>query len=119
MGEGTRHVRPDRRSERGNVIVIAGYDASPIDGTDGLLNQMTKAVLERALQAEMTHHLGYERDDPAGHAATSFAGAVILSALARRWTIAVAFLAVAIAFSRSYVGDHYFGDVLGAGEAWR
>jgi putative transposase len=28
---------------------------------------MTKAVLERALQAEMTHHLGYERDDPAGH----------------------------------------------------
>src|SRR4051794_41651619 len=28
---------------------------------------MTKAVLERALQAEMTHHLGYDRDDPAGH----------------------------------------------------
>ena len=28
---------------------------------------MTKAVLERALQAEMAHHLGYERDDPAGH----------------------------------------------------
>ncbi len=26
---------------------------------------MTKAVLERALQTEMTHHLGYERDDPA------------------------------------------------------
>ncbi len=40
---------------------------TPIEGTDGLLNQMTKAVLERALQTEMTHHLGYERDDPAGH----------------------------------------------------
>lgn len=26
---------------------------TPIDGVDGLLNQMTKAVLERALQAEM------------------------------------------------------------------
>jgi transposase-like protein len=37
-----------------------------IDGVNGLLNQMTKAVLERALQAEMTHHLGYERDGPAG-----------------------------------------------------
>src|SRR5829696_5626692 len=38
----------------------------PIDGVDGLLNQMTRAVLERALQTEMTHHLGYDRDDPAG-----------------------------------------------------
>lgn len=50
---------------------------------------------------------------PAGHAATAFAGAVILSALARRWTVAFATLAGAIAFSRIYVGDHYLGDVLG------
>lgn len=28
---------------------------------------MTKAVLERALQAEMTDHLGYDVGDPAGH----------------------------------------------------
>jgi putative transposase len=40
---------------------------TPIDGVDGLLNQMTKAVLERALQVEMTSHLGYEVGDPAGH----------------------------------------------------
>jgi putative transposase len=40
---------------------------TPIDGVDGLLNQMTKAVLERVLQAEMTGHLGYEAGDPAGH----------------------------------------------------
>lgn len=39
---------------------------TPIDGVDGLLNQMTKAVLERALQAEMTDHLGYDVGDPAG-----------------------------------------------------
>ena len=39
---------------------------TPIDGVDGLLNRMTKAVIERALQAEMTHELGYARDDPAG-----------------------------------------------------
>jgi undecaprenyl-diphosphatase len=50
---------------------------------------------------------------PAGHAATAFAGAVILSALARRWTFAFALLAAAVAFSRIYVGDHYLGDVLG------
>lgn len=39
---------------------------TPIEGVDGVLNRMTKAVLERVLQAEMTDELGYERDDPAG-----------------------------------------------------
>src|SRR5436305_10401868 len=38
-----------------------------IIGEDGLLKQLTKAILERALQAEMTDHLGYEKHDPAGH----------------------------------------------------
>jgi transposase-like protein len=35
-------------------------------GPDGLLSQVTKAVLERALGEELTHHLGYEKHDPAG-----------------------------------------------------
>jgi transposase-like protein len=35
-------------------------------GPDGLLSQLTKAVLERALTEEMTGHLGYEKHDPAG-----------------------------------------------------
>jgi len=35
-------------------------------GPDGLLSQVTKAVLERALAEEMTAHLGYEKHDPAG-----------------------------------------------------
>jgi putative transposase len=41
---------------------------SPDDmfGDDGLLQQLTKAVVERALQGEMTHHLGYEKHDAAG-----------------------------------------------------
>ena len=38
-----------------------------IIGENGLLKQLTKAILERALQAEMTDHLGYEKHDPAGH----------------------------------------------------
>jgi putative transposase len=29
-------------------------------------NPLTKAVLERAVQAELTHHLGYDKHDPAG-----------------------------------------------------
>jgi len=36
-------------------------------GENGLLKQLTKAVLERALQAELTHHLGYDRHDPKGN----------------------------------------------------
>src|SRR5881394_3030226 len=38
-----------------------------IIGENGLLKQLTKALLERAMQAEMTVHLGYEKHDPAGH----------------------------------------------------
>jgi putative transposase len=42
---------------------------SPEDvlGENGLLKQLTKAVLERAMAAELTHHLGYEKHDTAGH----------------------------------------------------
>src|SRR6202162_3954313 len=36
-------------------------------GETGLLKQLTKALLERALGAELTQHLGYEKHDPAGY----------------------------------------------------
>jgi len=32
-------------------------------GENGLLKQLTKALLERALNAELTHHLGYEKHE--------------------------------------------------------
>lgn len=38
-----------------------------IDGPDGLISRMIKAVLERGLEVEMADHLGYDRGDPAGH----------------------------------------------------
>jgi putative transposase len=38
-----------------------------IIGENGLLKQLTKAVLERAMNAELTHHLGYEKHDPKGN----------------------------------------------------
>ena len=38
-----------------------------IIGEHGLLKQLTKAVLERAMQAGMTEHLGYEKHDQAGN----------------------------------------------------
>jgi putative transposase len=44
----------------------AQADPAPLLGPDGLLSQVTKAVLERALAEEMTGHLGYEKHDSAG-----------------------------------------------------
>jgi putative transposase len=38
-----------------------------IIGENGLLKQLTKALLERAMQAEMSDHLGYEKHDPGGN----------------------------------------------------
>lgn len=37
-----------------------------LTGPEGLLKQLTKTVIEVALQEEMTDHLGYEKHDPAG-----------------------------------------------------
>ena len=36
-------------------------------GENGLLKQLTKQLLERAMTAELTEHVGYERHDPGGH----------------------------------------------------
>jgi putative transposase len=44
----------------------AQQSGTPLDGPEGLLNRMAKAVLERALTEEMTDHLGYESGDPDG-----------------------------------------------------
>jgi putative transposase len=37
-----------------------------ITGPNGLMKQLTKALLERVMGAELTHHLGYEKHAPAG-----------------------------------------------------
>jgi putative transposase len=47
--------------------LVAGYKKpEDIIGENGLLKQLTKAVLERVLNEELTEHLGYEKHDPAG-----------------------------------------------------
>jgi undecaprenyl-diphosphatase len=49
---------------------------------------------------------------PAGHAATAFAGATLLSYLAPRAAPLFVLLAAVIGYSRVYVGVHYPGDVV-------
>jgi putative transposase len=36
-----------------------------ITGSDGILKQLTKALIERAMEAEITNHLGYKKNDQA------------------------------------------------------
>jgi transposase-like protein len=44
-------------------------DPKDILGQNGLLKQLTKRLIERTLQAELTDHLGYEAYAPEGHGA--------------------------------------------------
>jgi putative transposase len=48
------------------ILADAEASGTSLDGPDGVLNQLTKAVLERALGVEMDDHLGYVKNDPAG-----------------------------------------------------
>ncbi|WP_341230992.1 IS256 family transposase [Nocardioides salarius] len=49
------------------MVTAAGELGEGRHGVEELLTQMTKAVLERAMEAELSDHLGYEAGDPAGH----------------------------------------------------
>src|SRR5690348_16261580 len=48
--------------------LLAQARAQGVDliGPNGLLNQLTKRVLETALEEEMSPHLGYDKHDPVG-----------------------------------------------------
>jgi putative transposase len=47
------------------LLADAGEDAEVL-GPDGLISELTKKVLERALAAELTDYLGYDKNDVAG-----------------------------------------------------
>lgn len=48
--------------------LLKGYQRpEDVIGENGLLKQLTKALLERAMSAELTNHLGYEKSDPVGY----------------------------------------------------
>src|SRR3954451_845212 len=48
------------------LVRLAQEQGRSMTGPDGLLKQLTKTVLETALNEELTEHLGYDKHDPAG-----------------------------------------------------
>ncbi|HEX8769699.1 MAG TPA: IS256 family transposase [Acidimicrobiales bacterium] len=64
-----RKKRPQPSAEEqaaAELVRLAKEQGLSLTGPDGLLKQLTKTVLETALNEEMTGHLGYEKHDPAG-----------------------------------------------------
>ena len=61
-----KHDVPDELLSR----LLANYQ-KPEDliGENGLLKQLTKLLVEKALDAEMTEHLGHEKHEPVANAA--------------------------------------------------
>jgi putative transposase len=58
---------PELLELAGQLVARADADGVRLVGPGGLLAGLTKTVLETALEAELTEHLGYEPYDPAGH----------------------------------------------------
>jgi putative transposase len=46
--------------------LLENVDPEEALGPDGLFKEMKKALIEKALEAEMSEHLGYEKNDPDG-----------------------------------------------------
>ena len=56
----------DHKELAEQLLAQAKEQGVELVGPNGLLNQLTKNVLETALDAEMAEHLGYDKHDPAG-----------------------------------------------------
>ncbi|AJI54681.1 transposase, Mutator family protein [Francisella philomiragia] len=51
----------DIYSKLADQIIDSGVDVSQMFEKDGLLKQLTKRLLEKALDTEMSNHLGYSK----------------------------------------------------------
>jgi hypothetical protein len=58
--------RIDQHQLAQQLVEAARAEGVELVGPGGLLTGLTKTVLETALEAEMSEHLGYDRHDPAG-----------------------------------------------------
>ena len=54
-------IEKSKITEAVDIITSSGVDLSNMFQEDGLLKQFTKELVERALEGELKHHLGYDR----------------------------------------------------------
>ena len=87
-------------------MLAADVAADLLAGLGKTLVARDRPAVHRLGPAESSHSF------PSGHAATSFACALVLAGAAPRLRAPLYLLAAAIAFSRLYDGDHYPLDVL-------
>jgi putative transposase len=59
-------TRIDQQRLAQDLVEQARAEGVELIGPDGLLTGLTKRVLETALEAEMSEHLGYDKHDPMG-----------------------------------------------------
>ena len=56
----------DQQQLAEELVERARAEGVELVGAGGLLTRLTKSVLETALEAEMTEHVGYDKHDPMG-----------------------------------------------------
>ena len=56
----------DQQQLAQELVEQARAEGVGLVGAGGLLTRLTKSVLETALEAEMTEHVGYDKHDPMG-----------------------------------------------------
>ena len=62
----TPELSPAEQDAVRELVRQARANGAALTGPDGLLKQLTKMVVEAALDEEMTEHLGYQPGDPEG-----------------------------------------------------
>ena len=57
----TKNIQTAKLNAAIDMLIESDADLSNVLGKEGLIKQLSKRILERALEAEMQNHLGYER----------------------------------------------------------
>jgi undecaprenyl-diphosphatase len=106
------------------VVPVTALTVAVAFGLGSLASTTLKVLVDRERpDAGALIDLPESASFPSGHATTAFAAAVALSLLVPRWRWWALPLAAVVAYSRVYLGVHYWSDivagaVIGAAVAW-